>query len=102
MDLSLQQRVALVIGSSQGIRRAAAELFAREGARVAITYRRNKSKAEAVASAVEQFVFFQQVSMPFDQSQKQVEGFRSERNGLPIAQQKALRRIKAERTEFAL
>jgi 3-oxoacyl-[acyl-carrier protein] reductase len=35
MDLGLQERVALVTGSSQGIGKAAAILLGREGARVA-------------------------------------------------------------------
>ena len=51
MDLGLRGRVALVTGSSQGIGRATAILFAQEGARIAITYRNNRYKAENVAAS---------------------------------------------------
>jgi 3-oxoacyl-[acyl-carrier protein] reductase len=52
MDLGLKDRVALVTGSSQGIGRATALLFAHEGARVVVTYRNDRDKAEAVAAGV--------------------------------------------------
>lgn len=52
MDLGLQERVALVTGSSRGIGRATARLFAQEGARAAITYRNDAASAEAVAQEI--------------------------------------------------
>lgn len=52
MDLGLEGRVALVTGSSRGIGRATALAFGREGARVVITYRNDRDRAEAAAAEV--------------------------------------------------
>lgn len=52
MDLQLEQRVAIVTGSSQGIGRAVAESLARERARVAVTYHSERAKADAVVAEI--------------------------------------------------
>jgi 3-oxoacyl-[acyl-carrier protein] reductase len=52
MDLGVAGRTAIVTGSSRGIGRAAAQLLGAEGARVAITFRRNRARAEAVATSI--------------------------------------------------
>jgi 3-oxoacyl-[acyl-carrier protein] reductase len=52
MDLELKGQTVLVTGSSSGIGRAAAAAFGAEGARVAVTYHRNRQGAEETASKV--------------------------------------------------
>ena len=52
MDLGVRDRVALVSGSSRGIGRAVAFAFGAEGARVAVSYRHHRRRAEAVAAEV--------------------------------------------------
>ncbi len=53
MDLGLKDAAVLVTGGSSGIGRATAVAYAREGARVAITYNSRKDAAEAVAEEIE-------------------------------------------------
>ncbi len=54
MDMRLKDQVVLVTGSSSGIGRAAAIAFGAEGARVAVTYHRNREGAEETASKVQE------------------------------------------------
>lgn len=53
MDLGLKNRVVFATGASSGIGRATAVAFAREGARVAITYKSNKAGAEETVSRIQ-------------------------------------------------
>jgi len=52
MDLGLRDRVVLVSGASSGIGAATARAFGGEGARVAVTYHRNRAGAEQTAGQV--------------------------------------------------
>jgi NAD(P)-dependent dehydrogenase (short-subunit alcohol dehydrogenase family) len=54
MNLNLNQRVAVVTGSSQGIGRAVARQLAEEGAWVAITYRHDRERAESLAREIQE------------------------------------------------
>ncbi|MBI3577557.1 3-oxoacyl-ACP reductase FabG [Candidatus Gottesmanbacteria bacterium] len=50
--MKLKDKVAIVTGSSRGIGRATALLFAQEGARVVVNYKSEKAKAEEVAKEI--------------------------------------------------
>ena len=52
MELGLKDSVVLVTGSSSGIGRAAAVAFAKEGAKVAVTYHQNRDGGEETAKQV--------------------------------------------------
>jgi 3-oxoacyl-[acyl-carrier protein] reductase len=52
MDLQLAKRAVLVTGASSGIGKAIAIAFGQEGARVAVTYRKNRQGAEQTAAEI--------------------------------------------------
>ncbi|HQG45629.1 MAG TPA: SDR family NAD(P)-dependent oxidoreductase, partial [bacterium] len=51
--IGLKDKVVLITGASRGIGRAAAVIFARYGARVAINYHHHEAAAREVLTAVE-------------------------------------------------
>ncbi len=50
--MKLKEKIAIVTGSSRGIGRATALLFAREGAKVIVNYKKSKEKAEEVEKEI--------------------------------------------------
>src|SRR5258708_38823839 len=54
MELKLKGQAVLVTGSSSGIGRAAAIAFEAEGARVGVTYHKNRQGADETANKVQQ------------------------------------------------
>jgi hypothetical protein len=49
---------------------------------------------------LEQFIFFQQMAVVFDQDEEQIEGFGLKRDALSVAQQHSLGNVQSESVEF--
>ena len=54
MDLNLKDKVALVTGASRGLGKAISLSLAAEGVKVAVNYRQNPEKAQAVVDQIQQ------------------------------------------------
>ena len=52
MDLNLTNKIILITGGYKGLGKSICRLYAEEGARVAINYRRNQDEAEALAAEI--------------------------------------------------
>ena len=52
MNLNLTNKIILITGAYKGLGKSMARIFAEEGARVAINYRRNAEEAEALAAEI--------------------------------------------------
>lgn len=66
MDLGLNEKAVLVTGATSGIGRATALAFAREGARLAVGYHRNRDTAERTAELAESIGSPRAVPWPLD------------------------------------
>ncbi len=70
--MKLKDKVAIVTGSSRGIGRATAILFAKEGAKVVIVYKTQKEKAEEVKKLIGKQALFIQADLTKENEVKEV------------------------------
>ena len=66
MNYGLKERAVLVTGGSRGIGRATAMAYAREGARVAVTYKTQQDRAERLVSELVTLGAAEAIAFPMD------------------------------------
>lgn len=70
--MKLANKVALITGSSRGIGRETAILFAKEGAKVVVTYKSNKGEGEKVVSQIGENAMLMRLDVTDEENVKQV------------------------------